>query len=391
MLGRMGTPRKIPLTLLPTPVCRGPRPHTPSEKTATVDFRAVRWQQFELQFSGDPRIQEPVMYALPTRLIEQLRQRAPNLLNAEDLKFETQLRELGGTGFCQGRAFASEVLDPFYTADLPVDLYGEFFPTIFRRGQFGMHDAIGGNKVKNERREVLRKSLLRQLAERHRGYAAWLVTNSAFRDEAARVQRTWEEWPQLSSHLPTLEALSKYPRLSAAGMSQVARLYQQAKQLLERWNLTGFDTWDLPVPVSPVFLTDDHIPKNALKSMGTSLFLPWSTPLGQEIQLEAVIEYHRGRHELAHLDQWLRPRDDQWGPVRSAKLMQLYVYLELAIKRRYGDRLRDQLGTVDKVFRSFWHEEEGRETEASVKADAEKRIRLELKKRLNAIGAPANA
>jgi hypothetical protein len=376
---------------------------SPAIATDNFDYRSRRWLQIQEEFAGHSALQEATLYALPIRLINQIKILMPGMLTADDIHFESRLREIGGSGFCNQRAFASEVLDPIHMSDLSADLYGDYFSTTIKRSQFGLHKRNHsfnihnegnplGNDVMDERRRVQRESLIQRFAERNRAYAGWLVTHPQFRMESAQLKSAWNLRPSLRGTLPDADVLRKpAPRVAMSELSPIAEVRGHVKQFLKRWNVVRFDTWELPVPISAVFLSDDELPRNELKSNGVSIFIPWSIMIDKDLKLDDVINYHRTRHDLRHLDGWLEGiSSDKWGVARSSKLMQLYVYLELALKRRYPLKVKGHLDSIDRAFRAYWSNVPAK-TQAIEDPVAESKIRQELGKRLGAVAAKLNS
>ena len=163
-------------------------------------------------------------------------------------------------------------------------------------------------------------------------------------------------------------------------------LFADARNFLDRWCLARMDTWDLPIPVPPVQLTNDPVPTNDLHSTGVSLFIPWSLLADRDLKVEEILEYHRSRQDLSHLDGWTcSGRINSWGVERHAKLLTVFVYLELAIKQRYPNRLRGNLRKLDAAFRVFWGPPPADDEALIAGTETARKIREELKRRLATI------
>ena len=88
---------------------------------------------------------------------------------------------------------------------------------------------------------------------------------------------------------------------------------------------------------------------------------------------------------LAHLDGWLRgPQARQWGFARYAVMLQLYVWLELALRRRYPDSLDRQVVRVDRAFARFslGKNESVARDRLDRQSDAVRKIRVRMDERL---------
>jgi hypothetical protein len=85
---------------------------------------------------------------------------------------------------------------------------------------------------------------------------------------------------------------------------------------------------------------------------GLTLFLPWYLSREKDLKLREVCEQQAILMRPSHLAGWLE-RTKHFGHERSAVMLNLYVYLELALKARYGDRIRGNTQALDYALGHF--------------------------------------
>lgn len=377
-------------------------PDSPYEahRRAEIDGR---WAEIVAAFPDDARLKPPVIYAVPIPLLKCLKTQVPDLLSDKDLRFEKRLRGLAGTGFLDQKAFACEILDPAGSGEVNSVLYGDPVGQMMREANLGVHGVFSidlkstrsvTRKQKREiteRQEDLKKrqqGLQKRIIERLQGFAGWLVTNPVYCHEAADLAHEWAKTQESASRLPTSEVFSglNLPRLSGDQLAQMSKLSGKARTFLKKWNLVRLDTWDLPIPIPPIQFSDDALPTNDVRSMGVSVFIPWSLLANKDLKIDEVVEYHRLRHDLSHLNTWTGEHSRRkWGPERLARMFQLFVYFHCAISRRYSDRIQENLRRLDRAFASYWNPKLADEDSLNAAADSVRKIREELKRRLSLI------
>lgn len=360
-----------------------------SKGSSQVHASTERWDTLAEEFPNDARLQRTVVYSLPVKLLDILQNHVPTLLTEDDQKFERRLRELAGTGFRHQLAFGCELLDPPNSGEISAELFGDVRVQLKREIQLRMHDVLApASNSESANLAGKRERLRNRFDERLQGFAGWLVTNPVFRGEVSFLEEQWDQWPRLVSNPPDRDILDRALPSGMTGLElkQMSELFAAARNFLDRWCLARMDTWDLPIPVPPVQLTNDPVPTNDLHSTGVSLFIPWSLLADRDLKVEEILEYHRSRQDLSHLDGWTcSGRINSWGVERHAKLLTVFVYLELAIKQRYPNRLRGNLRKLDAAFRVFWGPPPADDEALIAGAETARKIREELKRRLATI------
>lgn len=341
----------------------------------------VRWQTLIRRYPSDPRLLDATIYALPHRLLRAIMVSASDLLSLADYQFEYRLRQQAGTGFFRRQAFGSELLDPVTSREVARDRYGgDRRLDALRDVQLAMHRHGDHGTAA----EALQQSLALRIQERQRGFAG----NPQFRADLTDWQRAWTDMADLSPPLPSLAewSASQSPGLHAVDRERLSHYRRAAGDFLRRWNLDSLQTPDLPIPVAPVLLTGDDLPRNELQSIGVSLFLPWYLFSDRDLRLTELLQYHQARQDLSRFEGWTYDeREDGWGAERYAKLFQLYIYLHRAIRVRYGDQLIGQLGHLDRAIARFFDPLIADEEALAVRCDSIRKIRRKLEQRLKEI------
>ena len=125
--------------------------------------------------------------------------------------------------------------------------------------------------------------------------------------------------------------------------------------------------------------------RSDIEEAGLHIFVPNYLLRDRNLSIYEIAELQNGPTNIAHLDGWLEHRSAHWGYERYAQMLDLYVYLELAIRRRYGERLKGQIGRLDEAFTGFWLEsKDGIQVLARKESTA--KTRQELQRRLKACG-----
>lgn len=198
-----------------------------------------------------------------------------------------------------------------------------------------------------------RAELTVRVQSRQQGYLAWLVTNAAFRAELTQLRQIWDREHDNSPELPRLP-------LEIIGQRRTRPAPEQGDseaigvRFLWKWGLERLESWDLPVPQSPALTGPNLYSVTDQESSGVVLFVPWYFLVKRDMGLESLIDQHRVESPQRHLESWIRGRETtKFGVGRFSLMWQLYVLLELVLRRRYSDRLGGNLGHLDLAIAAF--------------------------------------
>ena len=151
------------------------------------------------------------------------------------------------------------------------------------------------------------------------------------------------------------------------------------RSLYRKWGLQGLATWELPVPIRPELTKPSALPYSELSSeAGMLLFVPWYLMRDKDVKLHELADVRRTMGAPPDLDDWLDGEPANWGYERFGLMLQIYVFLELAIARRYGDRIRRRTGKLDHALSRFFCRERGEEQRTESYVDTVRRVRQRL-------------
>lgn len=357
------------------------------------------WLALEKSFPGDSPLNATVEYALPKKLLRAIEQL--KLLSKDEIKFENELRSRGRSGFWHRSSFACEILDTderlreeCQSSDLDrrqhdVDrkiqelLEGEYLRTGEDRDEIRKH----ANKAVQIAELTLR---LRQ------GFVGWLVTCPQFRREMAALEKRWSDNIRPLGQLPILTDLANGSALDAlwgrekpttksprrSPRSAIAQaVAAKADRLLQRWGLERLCTWELPIPAAPALTTFNQLGAASL-STGMSLFVPWYLLRHRSLTIYDLTDLNCFGTPLNHLEDWFAGSGKKWGADRYAKLLELYVYRDLALIRRYPSRLSGKTEVLDQAFSAYWSGTFDVPEKALRGVESVRKLRLHMDRRL---------
>lgn len=357
------------------------------------------WLALEKSFPGDSQLNATVEYALPKRLIRAIEKL--KLLSKDEIKFENEFRSHGRSGFWHRGSFACEILD---TDDR---LREECQTSDLDRRQHDVDRKIqklleseyqrAGEDRGEIRKHVNNKDQTAELTLRIRqGFVGWLVTCPQFRRETAALEKRWSDnirplvqLPILSdlengSAIQALWGVEKPPTRSSRRnpRSAIARtVAAQTDIFLQRWGLERLCTWDLPVPAAPALMTFNQL-GSASPSTGMSLFVPWYLLRHRSLTIYDLADLNCFGTPLGHLDDWFEGSAKKWGADRYAKMLELCIYRNLALMRRYPSRLTGKTEVLDQAFSAYWSGTADAPEDSLKGVESVRKLRLHMDRRL---------
>ena len=341
-------------------------------------YNSEAWNRLAEEFPGDERLNDIAIFAIPKRLASEIGRVLPTVLSIGDIRFEHRLRELSATGFYFRTPMFSDVLD-----GLKIDT-GEFSVDAIPSGKADGTGPHGipvwfGNQNQTtsalQAEERLRAVFHRHVHRRLKGYSAWLVTCPRFQVDVHQM---------LERHRPVVERCEAYftTRIEdtdhfTEGSS--AAYFGSKQALAERWMLDGMTANLIPEPVHPGYWTEDVVTIPGSEAKGATIFIPWPLLADKDLKLSDILKGQKARRNLDHIQKWI-DGDKEWGYVRLERILDLYVYSELAIRRRYSSRLRDRQAKLDEAFAAYWEPE--RADEAFRMVDSVAKLRQQLRRGL---------
>lgn len=207
---------------------------------------------------------------------------------------------------------------------------------------FNVQWQTGGHWGDDQRTEAL-KQQMNEFPNSQRGGLGALLTHEPFRREVLAVREYWERLPTSIQHpiLATTEK-SKWKHITKKHeVSALVEFQDKYRELLTRWALLRFETWDLPVPVPPllgfpVSLAQQFLPANAEIDYWPPLF---ELPNAEDM----AAFYERRQRTYAERYQLgiklpIRATSRKRGSESdSEKIFQMRM-IEIACRQRYGER-----------------------------------------------------
>lgn len=315
------------------------------------------------------------LYALPAALVEVIVALCPGLLTEDDLQFERDLARLGDSGFFRGRPFKYAAIAPA-TSDIETSELDAQAEESSMRIRAVLDEEMIAHGVSPALIQQDRDAVAEQKAiavELQWGYAGWLATNQAFRQECRKLKEQTGSTGRWGQPLPSVpHTITGYS--NSGSSEEYVRLWEP---FYTSWSLGALVTWELPVPMRAELNTPSLYDYARLSNAGVKLFVPWYLSRYRQIDLNELIERQQ-RLVMPHaLDDWFNARDG-WGPRRYLSILRLYVYLQLAIQVRYSGLAKGKLAALDNVFAEYFSMLDG----SSVTDETVRKLRLHLQSRL---------
>jgi len=348
---------------------------------------SARWSQFEARHRNNPALRGNALYAIPERLLDAIEQEAPDFLAAREKRFERDLARYGGVGFHCGRPIRFGLFPEMQPAVLNADdrKWQRQLKATDRKIdqlQYEQMVLLGRSDAQVEAHYRQREQFRSRVIERQRGYVGWLLTNPAFRAERDAFFDRWKR--ELGRALERDGVPLCLDQLSGKTPPKRTRdFWADGVKFLWKWGLEAMTTPELPLPINPGLQRPSLGNPVDLRAAGTVLFIPWYMVIDKDMRLDELVENHRLDTSLSHLDDWLRaPSGRGWGFERYGVMLRLYIWIGLALARRYPDRMAGQAIRLDRAFARFELGENESEEAIARRADSIRRTRAEMIRRL---------
>jgi hypothetical protein len=325
------------------------------------------WQTLAAKYPGRPALAEEAVYALPSALIELIYRKVPGVLTADDAEFERDLTEASPSGFFRGHpidyAPLGFALPSIGEADEKVR------ESTARIRQMLVDDALNRGAPRSLVEEIFSATAQEReiVRETSWGYAGWLATNSEFRRELQALRSQQGD----ATHDVDLPSMP----FTFAGRSHDARpdeFYKLWLPFFQRWGIDKMATWDLPVPLRPELSTPSLYDMAQAGPAGVVVFMPWHLLRLRSFDIYAMADRAQLFRLPSGVAPWLNPREKHWGVKRYHAMLQMLVYLELGLKRRYGERLHRTTKKLDDALSRF----------LGLDVDSVRKVRQRMAKRL---------
>jgi hypothetical protein len=360
---------------------------TSNKYERTADKVSPSWNELMRAHPTHLTAEDETVYALPERLINAICAELPELLTADDEEFERDLASRSELGFFLGQPIEF----PSLTGERRDEKRSPQAQERRNRVESAAAAIRGMLITELERRGCSQEEIDRYFAqdealqakvrERQLGYAGWLATSPEFRKERDAFRSRWEKDIKMKGGFPSfpISVLGQQP----PSVPKADREFYSAYTLFYRWwGLDRMANWELPVPMRPELTTGSVYPLSQLADSGVVIFLPWYLLRDKDITLREVAEHKRLLEIPEPLERWVDGVPKGWGHDRYRLMLELYVYFELALRRRYGDRLNRNQERLDLAFSCYLCGRQRRHHEQHRVVETVKKVRQMMSRRL---------
>jgi hypothetical protein len=208
-----------------------------------------------------------------------------------------------------------------------------------------------------------------------KAYSAWLITHAAFRTELANFRNSHPEF--VGDRTTSLYDRWEGVDIRASGEGpRFADAVLEFKQLLRRWSLNAIAAWEVPIPTELATSVDTTNAEAWPEAEGLLLRVPYWMLQHENLKLPSLDQLEGLGMPVSHL-KWTENRAN-FGDLRWARLLELYIYREKAIAVRYPEQHARRGNDVARAFTEFWTNEEGHE----VTVDSFAKIETRMKQRV---------
>ena len=360
-------------------------PHT-AQGAAAGEVLDWRWAELLSSHPGHPALDAPAIYALPPELIDALQKPHQKFFSADEECFERDLARLGG-GFFLKRPIVHPLLPDAKLNEAET----------FRLQEHQKRQQRSTEQIDQMLADEMRKAgwsdqeirdhceneqaIKTRIEERQWGYLGWLVTDAGFRQVRDALCERWGEQIVRRGGFPQIR-MSWFGERPPEIEESERELHMDFHAFYRAWGLDRLVTWELPEPMRAELSQPSLYFSPDVGEAGFMVFVPWYLFRDKDLKLREIAEHKRDIHAPHHLNEWLSGKPKRFGFDRFAKMLEIYVYLELALRNRYGDRLRGKTDEMDHAFGSFLYGQGSQNWSGRVGADNVKKIRQKMKQRL---------
>jgi len=224
-------------------------------------------------------------------------------------------------------------------------------------------DAYHG-KTKRQILDSLNENQVALVKLRHQlmGYVGFLNVNEQFCAERKCLRELWDALPP-DSPLPRTSASLLAPPVPIAGpplyeqhSKPLHEFYEALRVCIQKWNLTGFATWDLPLPQGPLTRLPAGLITQLRGPEATVDFVPGYYDVPSRVDLREELrdrQRHEGKaaglkSELPLTDISARERNGRYEMSAYETKFRLW-FVEISVESRY-ESIRGAKARLDKAF-----------------------------------------
>ena len=365
-----------------------------AEWLPVVDKPHPAWVEFERKHRRHPVLQDDAICAMPDTLINAILCEMPDFFSKKEEQFERDLAQMAGGGFFLQRPFGyPPIVGSTFANSTDKNLSGP--ARRWRESDKKLKELLAEGMERQGRSTVqvtnyfaTQEEISRKIEERKWGYAGWLVTNPEYCAGLAQFRERWEAKIQRIGGFPTLP-ISFSGNRSPSVPEEEREFYDDYTQFYQHWGLHTLVTWDLPVPMWSGVGKPNFYPLAQVSDSGVVLFIPWYLLRDQSLKLRDLAKHESILKCPDHLQGWLE-RGGIWGHERLGKMLKIYIHLDLCLKRRYANKIDDNIDNLDKALGHFLGEPTTISDNIRYNEENVKKIRAEMFKRLEGCRMPVN-
>lgn len=287
------------------------------------------------------------LYALPLELIQVLENSLKGFLSPPELEFERALM-----GFCVAHHAMGIAEDTFVTDSVLADssmllLSPEDLKT------------FPGDPHLNAQAIARASEKLEAQKSKGEAYLGWLLTNRAFIRErdALRSGR---------------KSLNLRVSFSTAFFKPQD---EDLRQFMSKWQISSMASWEIPIPQGSN-RSGVPWPHNVNGRPGmVNVSIPLTQSLPSDDPIREEIESIRRQTRPAHLEAWLNVLERKGknkGAGHYARMFRIHLYLNLALRSRYAERMGGKAAKLDNALAEF----------LCISVERVQQLRLDLDRRL---------
>jgi len=345
-------------------------PEKPSEAALAARLAGMMgnsiWEEFAARHPGHRFIQLEDLYSLSVPLIDAIKRRAGNVFADGDESFELELARAAPAGFFRKQPVGGK---GNWTAASPEEVKQINEKAARAQAKIRAKQAIEVGMDPEDFRSALDResNLTRLMHERQESYFGWLVTQREYWDELEVLKKAHEGEITARGAFPALARY--YPHFHWVRPADGDILEQEFQAFYAKWGLDTLLTWDVPRPLLPTIGPAADFPavvgpEGRGVLAGPALYAPWYFLRDESLHIADLFRTAKF-YAPSMLGDWFKQAGQREGSkgVGSERLRNycfLYRNFHLVLRRRYADRLKDNLGKLVSAFIEAIEVEQGR-------------------------------
>lgn len=341
-----------------------------SRRQSTADD-FVAWKKLVDGCLGYPIPDLDPLYALPLGLIDTVCEKAPDFWTKEEIRFETKLSLTSGGVFVGKRPYRSSSFRKFLLSDefeeslsQEQETRKELKKTRIEAVRLEREKELVAAGLKPQKVVALQQ-LDGEFANEGRiarvAFAGWLISNPTFLTELAGLRQDAPESVGKQNRFPILrlgnQAYYEFICRHARGIwmpsdDREQEFHDRCQQFFRRWCLESIFNWDVPTPMRPSIGSNPPYDLSDGSEVGANVFIPWFALKKRATAIKDLLQIPVAEQLGGHLAPFLKKAAEV--RTRVDRPFRLFVFHELAIRRRYGARLAKSPQVLDRAYMKYF-------------------------------------